>query len=147
MKKILVYYTLSWVFQKCFFFVPMIESRNVDHIKSDCSWDKFLWKKSGGLHSFMSFPKYFSFVPMLESRNVDHVKRNCSRDMFLWKNSGTLHTFMSFSKIFQLCTHARITKYGSHQKWLLVRHVFVKKFWRTSQFHELSKNISNLYPC
>jgi len=31
----------------------MIESRNVDHVKSDCSWDTFLWKNSGGLHTFI----------------------------------------------------------------------------------------------
>jgi len=22
----------------------MLESRNVDHVKSDCSWDMFFWK-------------------------------------------------------------------------------------------------------
>jgi len=31
----------------------MLESRNVDHMKSHCSWDMFWWKNSGGLHSFM----------------------------------------------------------------------------------------------
>jgi len=53
---------------------------------------------------------------MLDSRNVDHVKSNCSWDMFLWKNPGRIHSFISFSKLFQLCTHARITKYGSREK-------------------------------
>jgi len=28
-----------------------------------------------------------------------------------------------------------------------VRHVFVKKFSRTSQFHEFFRNVSVLYPC
>ena len=97
------------VFQKYFNFVPMLESRNKDHVKSNCSWDMFLWKNSGGLHIFICFSKIINFISMLESRNVDHLKSNCSWDMFLWKNDSGLHTFISFSKIFQLCTHARIT--------------------------------------
>jgi len=40
-------------FSKIFNFVPMLESRNVDHVKSNCSWDKFFWKNSSGLHIFM----------------------------------------------------------------------------------------------
>jgi len=92
------------------------------------------------------FQKYFNFVPKLESRNVDHMKRNCSWDVFLWKNSDAHRNFMSFWKMFQLCTHARITKCGSHEKWLFLRHIFVKKFWRTSEFHEFFKIISALYP-
>jgi len=67
--------------------------------------------------------------------------------MFLWKNPGRLHSFMSFSKIFQLCTHARITKRGSHEKSLFVRHVFVKNFRWTTHFLEFFKNISTLCPC
>ena len=43
-KKILSESTISWVFQKYFNFVPMLESRNVHHVKSNCSWDMFLWK-------------------------------------------------------------------------------------------------------
>jgi len=31
----------------------MLESRNMDHMKSSCSWNMFLWKTSGGLHRFM----------------------------------------------------------------------------------------------
>jgi len=65
----------------------------------------------------------------------------------LWENSGGRHSFMSFSKIFQLCTHARITKCGSHERQLFVRHVFVKKIWLTSQFHEFVENISILCSC
>jgi len=37
----------------------MLESRNVDHMKSYCSRDTFLWKISGGLHTFISFSKIF----------------------------------------------------------------------------------------
>ena len=40
-----------------------------------------------------------------------------------------------------------ITKCGSREKWLFVRHVFVKKFERATQFHGFFKNISTLYPC
>jgi len=52
-------FTVSWIFQKYFNFVPILESHNVDHVKGNCSWDMFLWKNSGGLHSFMSFSKIF----------------------------------------------------------------------------------------
>jgi len=86
------------------------------------------------------FQKCFNFVPMLESRNVDHMKGNCSWGMFLWKCSGRRHSFMSFSKTFKFCTHDRITKCGSREKWLFVRHVFVKKFRRTTHFHKFFKN-------
>jgi len=37
----------------------MLESRNVDHMKGNCSWDRFLWKNSGGLHSFTCFSWMF----------------------------------------------------------------------------------------
>jgi len=53
--------TLSRVSQKYFNFAPMLESGNVDHVKSNCSWDLILWKNSGRLHSFMSFSKIFQF--------------------------------------------------------------------------------------
>ena len=58
-EKIQADFTLSWVFQKYFNFIPMLESQNVDHVKSNCSIDMFLWKNSGGLHTFMSFSKIF----------------------------------------------------------------------------------------
>ena len=38
-----------------------LESRNVDHVKGNCSWDMHLWINSGGRHSFMSFSKIFQF--------------------------------------------------------------------------------------
>ena len=58
-EKILADSTVSWVFQIYFNFVPMLESRNVDHVKRNCSWDMFLWKILGGLHTFLSFSKIF----------------------------------------------------------------------------------------
>ena len=102
--------TVSWVFQKYFNFVPMLESRNVDHMKSNCSWDIFVKKLQADYTLSWILQNYFNFVPMLESRNVDHMKRDCSWDMLLWKNSGRLHTFMSSSEIFQFCIYARITE-------------------------------------
>jgi len=146
-EKIQADYTLSWVFQKYFYFVPMLESHNVNHVKGNCSWDMFCEKILADFTVSWAFQKYFNFVSMLESRNVDHVKSNCSWDMFLWKHSGRLHSFMSFWKFFQLCTHATITKRWSRDKWLFVRHLLVKKFRRTTHFHDFFKNISTLYPC
>jgi len=49
--------------------------------------------------------------------------------------------------MFLSCTHARITYYGSHEKYLFVRHVFLKMFRWTTQFHEFFRNISILYLC
>jgi len=37
----------------------MQESPNVDHMKSNRSWDMFLWKDSGGLHNFKSSSEIF----------------------------------------------------------------------------------------
>jgi len=54
---------------------------------------------------------------------------------------------MSLSKIFQISTRATITKCRWHGRQLLVRHVFVKKFKRISQFHMFFTNISTLYLC
>jgi len=136
-EKIQADYKLSWVFKKYFNFVHMLESQYMDHMKCNCS----------DMTVSSVFHNDLNFVPMLESRNMDHMKSNCSWDMFWEKNSGGLHTFMSFSEMFLFCTHARITWYGSHKKWLFVRHVFVKQFRRTTHFHELLKNISPLCPC
>jgi len=83
---------------------------------------------------------------MLESQNVDHM-RIVRETCFCEKNSGGLHSFLSFSKIFQFCTCAGITKYGSRERQLFVRHVFVKKVRRTTEFREFFKNILTLYPC
>jgi len=46
--------TVSSVFRHYFNFVPMLKSRNVDHVRGNCSWDMFLWKTSSRLHTFMS---------------------------------------------------------------------------------------------
>ena len=102
-------------FSKIFQLLPMLESRNVDHVKSNSAWDIFCEKIQADITVSWAFHKYFNYVPMLESRNVDYVKSNFSWDMFLWKHLGRLNTFMNFSTIFQFCTHARITKCG-HMK-------------------------------
>jgi len=115
-EKIQADFTVSSVSHEYFNFVPMLESRNVDHVKSDCSWDMFLWKNSGGRHTFMSFSKIFRLCNHARITKCGSRERKLTWDMFLWKNSGGLHTFMSFSKIFQLCNHARITKCGSREK-------------------------------
>jgi len=51
----------------------MLESRNVDDMKGNRSWDMFLWKNSGGRHSFTSFSKIFQFCTHSRITNVDHV--------------------------------------------------------------------------
>jgi len=30
---------------------------------------------------------------------------------------------------------------------VFVKHIFAKKFWRTSEFREIFKNVSAFYPC
>jgi len=74
-EKILTDFTVSWVFQKHFNFVPMLESRKVDHMKSNCS----------DITVSSVFLNYFNFVPMLESRNMDPLKNNFSCDFFYEK--------------------------------------------------------------
>jgi len=61
-EKLQAAYTVSWVLQKYFNFVPMLESRNVDHM---------MW---------ITWKNYFTFVPMLESLNMDPSKNNFSCD-------------------------------------------------------------------
>jgi len=51
----------------------MLESRNVNHMKSNCS----------DITIPSVFHNYFNFVPMLESRNMDPLKNNFSCDFFL----------------------------------------------------------------
>ena len=115
-KKILSDFKASWIFQKYFNFVPILESRNVDLCKSICSWVMFLSKIQADFSVSSVIQKYFNFVPMIESQNVDQVKCNCLWDMFLWKEFGGLPSFMSFSKLFQFCTHVRFKKCGSREK-------------------------------
>jgi len=64
----------------------MLESRNVDHEKSNCS-DITV---SSVLHN------YFNFVPMLQSQNMDPLKNNFSCDFFVkkfWHTSQFLEIF------------------------------------------------------
>ena len=74
-EKIQADYTVSLLLQKYFNFVPMLESRNVDHMKSNCS----------NITVSSVFHNYFNFVPMLESRNMDPLKNNFSFDFFCEK--------------------------------------------------------------
>jgi len=91
-------FTLSWVFQKYFNFVPMLESQNVVHMKSNCS-DITV---SSVLHN------YFNFVHMLESRNIDQLKNNFSCDFFCEKIlahitvSWNFQNFLNFLPTLQL---------------------------------------------
>jgi len=92
-EKIQADFTISWVFQKHFNFVPMLELRNVDHMKSNGSWDMFLWKNSSRLHSFMSYSEIFQFCSRARfTRNVDHLKGNCS-DITV---SSVFHDYFNF---------------------------------------------------
>jgi len=86
-EKIQADYTLSWVFQKCFNFVPMLESRNVDHVKSICSWNMFLWKNSSG-HQFHEFFKNIStfvkaFPALVRTPVPDNFTNPPSDNIFL----------------------------------------------------------------
>jgi len=75
----------------------MLESRNVDHMKGNCSWDMTLWINSGGLHSFMSYSEIFQFLAVLDSRNVDHMKGNCS-DITV---SSVFHDYFNFAPMLE----------------------------------------------
>ena len=64
----------------------MLESRNVDHMKSNCS----------DFTVSSVFHNYFNFVPMLESRNVDPLKNNFSCNFYVkkfWHTSQFLEIF------------------------------------------------------
>jgi len=87
-KKIQADYTLWWVFEKCFYFVPMLESRNVDHMKSNCS---DITVSSVSLN-------YFNFVPMPESRNMDPLKNNFSCDFFVKNILADITVSWNFQK-------------------------------------------------
>ena len=49
--------------QKYFNFVPMLESRNVHHVKSNCSWDIFCEKIQADITVSWVFQKYLNFYP------------------------------------------------------------------------------------
>jgi len=86
-KKIQVDFTVSWVFRKYFNFVLVLESRNMHHVKSNCSWDMFLWKNSGGLHIFMSSSEIFQFC------TYARITKCGSHEKSLFGH----HSFISFS--------------------------------------------------
>jgi len=67
----------------------MPESRNVDHMNSNCS----------DITVSSVFHNYFNFFTMLESRNMDDVKSNCSWDIFLWKKIRWTLQFLEIFKI------------------------------------------------
>jgi len=117
--------TVSWVYQKCFCFVPMLESRNVDPMKINCSWDMFFEEIQADYTFSWVFQKYFNFVPMLESRNADHMKSNRS-DITV---SSVFHNYFIFVPML------RITEYVSIKKYFLMP-LFCEKVRRTSQFLE-----------
>ena len=75
----------------------MLESRNVDHRKSNCS----------DITVSSVFHNYFNFVLMLESQNMDPLKNNFSCVFFV-KNSGVHHSFLKFSKLFKDSPHTTI---------------------------------------
>jgi len=58
--------TFSRAFQKYFNCVPMLQSREMDQKKSNCSCDVFLWKSLGDITVSCVFHNYFNFVPMLK---------------------------------------------------------------------------------
>jgi len=130
-KEILADFTVSRNFQKYFNFIPMPESRNVNHVKANYAQGVFLWKHSGGHYTFMSFSKIFQLSFHATIKHCKSYETKCSWNIFLWKNSGGLQCFVKFSKIFQFSTHARITKCKSCESQLCTGRIFVKTFWRT----------------
>ena len=130
-EKIQVDYTLSWVFHKYFNFVPMLESRNMDHEKRNCSWDIFCEKLHAVITVSWVFQKYFKFVPMLEWRNVDHMKSNCS-DITV---SSVYRNYLNF---FPMLESRNMDHMKSNCSWDMF---LWKKFRWTSQFLEIFKII------
>jgi len=71
-EKIQAVYTVSWVLQKYFNFAPMLESRNVDHMKSNCS----------EITVSSVFHNYFHFVPNARITEYGSIKKFFSCDFF-----------------------------------------------------------------
>ena len=124
-----------------------IYARNVDHMKGNFSWDMFLWKNSGGRHSFMSFSKIFQFCTHAGITKCESCEKQKFREKCFMKKLRRPAHFHQFFKNILFCSHARITKCGSREKQLFVRHVFLRKFKQTTHFHEFFRNVSTLYPC
>jgi len=91
-KKILADCTVSWVLQKYFNVVPVLESRNVDLVKSNCS----------DITVSSVFHNYFNFGPMLESRNMDPLKNNFSCDFFCEKTLAYIRVSWNFQNCLNL---------------------------------------------
>jgi len=94
--------TISWAFQKYFNFVPMLESLNVGHMKSNCSWDLFLWNKFWPYITVSwNFQNYLNFLPtlQLQLRNVSQLKDTVHETHLFWKYS-TYVAVLSFFKYF-----------------------------------------------
>ena len=62
----------------------MLESRNVDHMKANCSWHMFLWINSGGLDSFMSSSEIFQFFSLARITKYRSHENNCSDITVSW---------------------------------------------------------------
>ena len=123
-------FTVSWVFHKYFNFVPMLESRIVDHVKGSCSWDMFCKKILADFTVSWVFQKYFCFVPMLESRNVDHMKSN-------WSDITVTSVFQNYFNFVPMLESQNMDPLKNN----FSCDFFVTKFWRTSQFLETFKII------
>jgi len=67
--------TVSWVFQKYFNFVPMLELRKVDHVKSNCLWNMFWEKIQADFTVSWVFHKYFNFRQSLPRPSNDTSPR------------------------------------------------------------------------
>ena len=97
---------------------------------------KYFWKTHESVKSAWIFSqKHVSRTIIFHVIHISWFQHGYKVEIFL-KNSWKCVVRLNF-----------FTKCGSHEKWLFVRHVFVKKFWRTTQFHEFFKYISTLYPC
>jgi len=122
--------------------------------------------KSRLTNNYFSRDPHFVILALVQSWNIfEKLMKLWSPPQFFHKNMSherllfTLSTFRnSFRHWFVDCINSQwanhafffrciITKCGSCEKWFFVRHVFVKKFLRTLQFHWFFKNISTLYPC
>ena len=122
-------YTVSWVLQKYFNFVPMLESRNVDHMTSNCS----------DITVPSVFQNYFIFVLMLESRNMYPSKIIFSCDLFCAKIeaditvSWNLQDYFNFLPTLQLqlrnVSQLKDNVHETHLFWKYPTYVAVLSFF------------------
>jgi len=126
--------TVSWVLQKYFYFLPFLESRNVDHMKSNWS----------DITVSSVFHNWFNFVPMLESRNVDPLKHNFSCDFFCEKIlafitvSWNFQNYLKFLPTLQLqlrnVSQLEDNVHETHLFWKYTTYVAVLSFLIISTF-------------